>query len=276
MDRKRILFVDDEANIRLTLPPVLEGHGFEVRVAATVADALFEINSHSFDVLLCDLNISEEGDGFLVVSAMRHLQPDCVNVILTGFPALETALQAIRNQVDDYLVKPVDLEVIVKTMRGRLQNRTPKLSTSSKGLFASLNDNRTQIVQRTLEEMKQHPKLSSLSLSDDERIDQISRLVGSLTSDQELEADKPGSEARGVAFEYGRQRKKQGYIIPMVVVDFQLLRQALYEFILNRLIDIEFGGFVADLRKLDKRLDILIQKALEAYARPKRASVSTR
>jgi hypothetical protein len=124
--------------------------------------------------------------------------------------------------------------------------------------------------------MKQHPKLSALSLSDDERIDQISRLVGSLTSDLGLEDDKPGSEARDVAFEYGRQRKKQGYIIPMVVVDFQLLRQALYEFILNRLHDIEFGNFIADLRKLDKRLDIVIQKALEAYARSKRASVSTR
>ena len=276
MDRKRILFVDDEASIRVTLPPVLERRGFEVRVAASVPDALFEINSHSFDVLLCDLNITEEGDGFLVVSAMRHLQPDCVNVILTGYPALETALQAIRNQVDDYLVKPVDLDVVVKTIRERLQNRASKLSSSGKGLFAALEENRAQIITRTLEEMKQHPKLSSLSLSDGERIDQIARLVSSLTEDVEMEDDRRGLEAQGLAFEYGRQRKKQGYIVPMVVVDFQLLRQALYEFILSRFIDLEFGNFVADLMKLDKRLDLLIQQALEAYARSKRASVSTR
>jgi ActR/RegA family two-component response regulator len=275
MDRKRILFVDDEASIRVTLPPVLEQHGFEMRVAASVPDALFEINSHSFDVLLCDLNISEEGDGFLVVSAMRHLQPDCVNVILTGYPALETALQAIRNQVDDYLVKPVDLDLVVKTIRERLQNRTSKLSSSGKGLFAALEENRALIITRTLQEMKQHPRLSSLSLSDGERIDQIAGLVSSLSEDVEIEDDTRGFEAQGLAFEYGRQRKKQGYIVPMVVVDFQLLRQALYEFILHRFLDLEFSNFVADLMKLDKRLDLLIQKALEAYARSKRASVST-
>jgi ActR/RegA family two-component response regulator len=273
--QKRILFVDDEASIRLTLPPVLEQHGFEVRVAASVPDALFEINSHTFDVLLCDLNISEEGDGFLVVSAMRHLQPSCVNLILTGFPALETALQAIRNQVDDYLVKPADLEVILKTIRDRLENRRPKVA-SGKGLFASLEENRALIISRTLQEMKQHPKLSSLSLSDGERIDQMAKLVRSLTGQAEAEGNLGESEAQVLAFEYGKQRKKQGYIVPMVVADFELLRQSFYEFILSRLIDLEFGKLVVDLKKLDKRLDLSIQKALEAYARSKRASLSSR
>ena len=128
--RKQILFVDDEESIRLTLPPVLENNGFEVRVAATVPDALFEINSHTFDALLCDLNISEEGDGFLVVSAMRHVQPDSINLILTGYPALETALLAIRNQVDDYLVKPVDLDVVIGTIREKLENRKARSPAS--------------------------------------------------------------------------------------------------------------------------------------------------
>ena len=78
---RRLLFVDDEESIRLTLPPLLQTEGFEVRVAANVPEALIEINSHQFDVLITDLNISEQGDGFLVVSAMRHLQPRCVNLI---------------------------------------------------------------------------------------------------------------------------------------------------------------------------------------------------
>ena len=49
--RKRLLFVDDEPSIRLTLPPILEKAGFEVHVAESVADALFEINSFQFDAL---------------------------------------------------------------------------------------------------------------------------------------------------------------------------------------------------------------------------------
>src|ERR1700746_2347223 len=117
--RKRVLFVDDEPSIRLTLPPVLEEHGFEVPSASSVAEALVEINSSPFDALLSDLNIGEEGDGFLVVSAMRHIQPDCINLILTGYPAFETALEAIPHQVDNYLVKPADVDALVKTLRAK-------------------------------------------------------------------------------------------------------------------------------------------------------------
>ncbi len=54
---KRLLFVDDEEGIRLTLPLLLQARGFNVRVAASVPEALSEIRTHEFDVLLSDLNI---------------------------------------------------------------------------------------------------------------------------------------------------------------------------------------------------------------------------
>jgi DNA-binding NtrC family response regulator len=121
--RRRILFVDDEPSIRLTLPAVLEEHGFEVSIAGSVAEALSKINSSRFDVLLSDLNIGEDGDGFRVVRAMRSIQPNCVTVILTGYPAFESALQGIRNQVDDYLVKPADLESLINTIHQKLNSK---------------------------------------------------------------------------------------------------------------------------------------------------------
>ena len=121
--RRRILFVDDEPSIRLTLPAVFEEHGFEVSIAGSVAEALSKINSSRFDVLLSDLNIGEDGDGFRVVRAMRSIQPKCVTVILTGYPAFESALQGIRNQVDDYLVKPADLESLINTIHQKLNSK---------------------------------------------------------------------------------------------------------------------------------------------------------
>ena len=124
--RKRVLFVDDEPSIRLTLPPVLEENGFEVRCVSSVPEALAEINSQRFDALLSDLNIGEEGDGFRVVSAMRQLQPQCVNVILTGYPSFDSALQGIRQQVDDYLVKPADVEALIKCLRTNLEKENGK------------------------------------------------------------------------------------------------------------------------------------------------------
>jgi DNA-binding NtrC family response regulator len=120
--RKRVLFVDDEPSIRLTLRSVLEEHGFEVRSAGSVAEALVEINSQRFDLLLSDLNIGEQGDGFRVVSAMRSAQPDCITIILTGYPSFETALEGIRYQIDDYLVKPADVDALVKSLRDKFEN----------------------------------------------------------------------------------------------------------------------------------------------------------
>jgi|SRR5690349_13322751 ActR/RegA family two-component response regulator len=120
---KRLLFVDDEEGIRTTLPTILERRGFDVRVAATVPEALSEIKSHQFDVLLSDLNIGEDGDGFTVIRAMRKAHPDCVAILLTGYPAFETAVQAIEDEVDGYLVKPADINSLVTTIERKLGTR---------------------------------------------------------------------------------------------------------------------------------------------------------
>src|SRR5438128_12297668 len=59
--------------------------------------------------MLCfsDLNINAEGDGFTVIYTAHEVNPACVTILLTGYPAFETALQAIHTEVDDYFVKPV-------------------------------------------------------------------------------------------------------------------------------------------------------------------------
>ena len=91
-----ILFVDDEPSIRTTLPAILSSFGFSVTSAATVPEALNLITTRQFDVLISDLNIGNPADGFTVVSAMRRTQPDAITFILTGYPAFESALEAIR------------------------------------------------------------------------------------------------------------------------------------------------------------------------------------
>jgi DNA-binding NtrC family response regulator len=118
--RKRILFVDDEAGIRLTLPRILAKHGFDVTSVANVKDALAEIKAEKFDVLLSDLNLPLPNEGFFIVSAMCRHQPRCINFILTGYPADESALQALDHKVARYFTKPVDIEELVSTIRKNL------------------------------------------------------------------------------------------------------------------------------------------------------------
>jgi len=120
---KRLLFVDDEEGIRLTLPLLLQARGFDVRVAANVTEALSEMRTHDFDVLLSDLNIGKDDDGFSVVQAMRKAHPRCINILLTGYPGFDSALQALHDEVDDYFVKPADLDSPTNTIERKLRSR---------------------------------------------------------------------------------------------------------------------------------------------------------
>ncbi len=209
MHSARILFVDDEESIRLTLPPVLKEKGFEVAVAASVPEALVEINTVKFNVLIADLNLAEEGDGFLVISAMRHIQPHCVNLILTGYPALETALHAIHTQVDDYLTKPTDLDVLVTTL---------------------LKDCTTDIGEQMLDSIKRHPQISAIRLSDSERLEYLPMLLNGLA--RQLDShDVLSSVTILLNGEYGVQRKKKGYTLRMLIEEVHFLEEAVYNLV---------------------------------------------
>jgi DNA-binding NtrC family response regulator len=112
--------VDDEASIRLTLPRVLATFGFDITSVGTVSDALAQIRSEKFDILLSDLNLPQPNAGFSVIKAMRKAQPRCINFVLTGYPADESFQRANGHNVAHYFVKPVDIEEMVETIRNKL------------------------------------------------------------------------------------------------------------------------------------------------------------
>jgi DNA-binding NtrC family response regulator len=129
LTRKRLLFVDDEPAIRATLPVILRRYGFTVTVAATVAQARAQIQTTEFDLLLCDLNIEREGDGYEVVRAIQKVNPSCVTIILTGNPDVESAIEGIRLSINDYIIKPMNADALVALLANKLSSRqTPKQS----------------------------------------------------------------------------------------------------------------------------------------------------
>jgi DNA-binding NtrC family response regulator len=127
LTRKRLLFVDDERGIRATLPVILRRYGFTVTAAATVPEGIQQIQSREFDLLLCDLNIEREGDGYDVVRAMQKVNPTCAVVIMTAYPAVESAVDGIHSRIDDYIIKPGNADALVallaeKLIAPRIQN----------------------------------------------------------------------------------------------------------------------------------------------------------
>ena len=123
MLQKRLLFVDDEPGIRNTLPVILRRYGFRVTVAATVDEALEQVHDKDFDLLLCDLNIHGESDGYIVIRAMQERNPQCVCIVLTGYPAVESAVEGVRLGIDDYLTKPANADALVAALGEKLTAR---------------------------------------------------------------------------------------------------------------------------------------------------------
>jgi len=268
MSPLRVLFVDDEPGIRQTLPAILRMHGFEVTSAGTVSDALSEIASHPFDILISDLNIGQPADGFTVVSAMRRTQPDCLTFILTGYPALESALEAIRNQVDDYLLKPTDASRLVETIAERLKNRGPRHVDASKRISAILRENALEIAIRTLEEMKSEPELAKLPLRDEERVGYVAQMIEELSQMLESQTpEKANMETLRAAGWHGQGRLRLGYSIPMLVTDIRLLERVINEIIQEHLMSVNLSCLMLDLKHLNENLAIQLEQTLKSYLR---------
>jgi two-component system response regulator PilR (NtrC family) len=128
---KRILFVDDEAGIRLTLAHILGKYGFRVTAVASVDDAMKEIKTHKFDALLSDLNLPLHNEGFVVIRAMRRHQPRCVNFVLTGYPGDLSVEEAVEQQVAHYFTKPVDIHELIGIIMTKLDFCDRKVSLVS-------------------------------------------------------------------------------------------------------------------------------------------------
>src|SRR6202040_4233050 len=119
----RVLIADDDDSVRFMLQAALERDGFEVVSVMNVTEALSRIANEKFDVLLSDLHMPQAGDGFTVVSAMRHTHPNAVTLVLSGYPALEEGLAAIRLQADEVLCKPIEIASLRDTIRRRMEHR---------------------------------------------------------------------------------------------------------------------------------------------------------
>jgi ActR/RegA family two-component response regulator len=264
-NRPRVLFVDDEDSIRVTLPSILKLHGFEVTAVATVAEALDEITSKRFDILIADLNIGQPGDGFTVVSAMRRTQPAAVTIIITGYPAFETALQAIRSQVDDYIVKPASVDNLLDVIQQRLEKRIPPPHVPPRRLATLLKDHLEDIIQHWLNLVKADPELLKMPITDRQRTDHIPVVIAEIVGMMEQRPGVVSNEALKDAAKHGQERRAQGFSIPQILKETRLLRRSIFEVMQANLLAVDISFLVADLMQISDSLDLQIKHSIQAY-----------
>lgn len=273
MAKPKLLFVDDEPSIRLTLPTILGMHGFEVTTCASVGEALTCMQKERFDVLLSDLNIGEAGDGFTVVSAMRRTQPHAVTIILTGYPAFETALQAIRRQVDDYVVKPSNPEQLIETIQNHLENRGEHHALPLRRVSYVLDDFKKEIEREFIKEIRYSKDFPVEKLTDDEISDHVPVIVKHLVESLRAPASEPKRDD-DAARKHAITRCSQGFSVNMMVEEAGILRAVIFRNVQSNLLGVDLSSLLPDLVRIGEELDHRLKVGLETFLKKCPVSVT--
>ena len=117
-----VLVVDDEASVLFTYKHLLEQQGYSVSAVASSMEAHEELKKRNFDLLLCDLSLEENHNGFEVISYARERQPRIACVLLTGYASSEAAHKAADLGVT-VLYKPIDIQEFLTTIPAVLKER---------------------------------------------------------------------------------------------------------------------------------------------------------
>ena len=117
-----ILVVDDELLIRDLLYDFFSGQGWQISVAESGEKALNILHDKNIDLVLTDIKMPEM-DGLTLTSHMKEKFPSIPVVVMTGYPSVDTAIQAIRSKVADYIVKPFNINQLYKVIEEQLKEK---------------------------------------------------------------------------------------------------------------------------------------------------------
>ena len=118
----RILVVDDEESIRLSLRQFLADAGYEADSAEAVDEAMGMLAAEEFDVVVSDI-IMPRLTGVALLEAIKATSPEVEVILMTGEPTVDTASQAVRSGAFDYLAKPIGKDEFLKPRRTRSGSR---------------------------------------------------------------------------------------------------------------------------------------------------------
>lgn len=121
-DKTNILIVDDEEVVRLSHLRSLAGAHCNAEVAWNGHEALRAMEEHPYDVILLDLRMPDL-DGMAVLKTIKQRWPDSEVVVITGYPSIESAKEAVRLGAYNYLAKPVSPDEVVKATNGALMQK---------------------------------------------------------------------------------------------------------------------------------------------------------
>jgi DNA-binding response OmpR family regulator len=263
----KVLLVDDDDAVRAMMNATLERKGFDVVAVSGVPEALRHITTESFDVLITDLHMPNPGDGFAVVTAMRHSQPNALTLLVSGYPDVQSAMAAILLEADEIIVKPFEVGRLAELVREKINTRKPAARLEKERVGVILQRCITGIVEDWLVRAKQSRELNHLPLNDSERTGHLPKLVEDLvvrlsTPSSTKDSDAISSDA---AIAHGKLRYLQGYTPAMLVHESRILQVTLFGTLQNNLSFLDFSLLLPDVMTIADEVDAQLTQSMDGY-----------
>lgn len=118
----RILIVDDDESIRKVLTTILEEEGYTIDTAENGKEAIEKSKTNFYNLALIDIRLPDI-EGIKLLTLMKETVPKMVKIIITGYPTMQNAIEAVNRDADAYLLKPLNMEHLLNTIKEHLKKQ---------------------------------------------------------------------------------------------------------------------------------------------------------
>jgi DNA-binding NtrC family response regulator len=121
-ERARILVVDDDEGIRTTLTAILEEEGYKVDTAESGKEAILKSNAGFYNLALIDVRLLDM-QGTELLTRIKDTVPRMRKIIITGYPTVHNAIDAVNRNADAYMLKPFDMHKLLFVIKDQLRKQ---------------------------------------------------------------------------------------------------------------------------------------------------------
>jgi DNA-binding NtrC family response regulator len=121
-ERARILVVDDDESVRKVLATILEEEGYAVDTVKNGREAIKKSKVKFYNLALIDIRLTDM-EGTKLLTKIKDTTPKMRKIIITGYPALQNAINALNKGANAYMVKPFDMDKVLQTIKEQLKKQ---------------------------------------------------------------------------------------------------------------------------------------------------------
>jgi DNA-binding NtrC family response regulator len=148
----RILIVDDDENIRKVLKAILEDEGYYVESVGTAQEGIERTERSFYNVALLDIRLPDI-EGVELLTKLKDTTPRIRKIIVTGYPTLQNAVQAVNNGADGYILKPFDVNKVLEAIKEQLMEQDKEKRYNQ--------DKVAEFIETRIKELTEHNEITA-------------------------------------------------------------------------------------------------------------------